>query len=81
MIGELQGVAFQDSLAELTRAVEELKRIRERTGISIMGEGGEYESMTLYIPGFTHAFEIAEAEKEWKRNDGTLRVKSLRPVH
>ena len=61
--------------------LEELKALRKKYGISIMGEGGEYESMTLYIPGFTHAFEIAEAEKEWKRNDGTLRVKSLRPVH
>ena len=61
--------------------LEELKALRLKYGISIMGEGGEYESMTLYIPGFTHAFEITEAEKEWKRNDGTLRVKSLRPVH
>ena len=61
--------------------LKDLKALRKKYGISIMGEGGEYESMTLYIPGFTHAFEIAEAEKEWKRNDGTLRVKSLRPVH
>ena len=62
-------------------ALKELKALRSKYGISIMGEGGEYESMTLYIPGFSHGFEIAEAEKEWKRNDGTLRVKSLRPVH
>ena len=61
--------------------LKELKALRSKYGISIMGEGGEYESMTLYIPGFSHGFEIAEAEKEWKRNDGTLRVKSLRPVH
>ena len=61
--------------------LRDLKALRSKYGISIMGEGGEYESMTLYIPGFSHGFEIAEAEKEWKRNDGTLRVKSLRPVH
>lgn len=61
--------------------LKDLKALRSKYGISIMGEGGEYESMTLYIPGFSHGFEIAEAEKEWKRNDGTLRVKSLRPVH
>lgn len=61
--------------------LKDLKALRSKYGISIMGEGGEYESMTLYIPGFSHGFEIAEAEKEWKRNDGTLLVKSLRPVH
>ena len=61
--------------------LKDLKALRSKYGISIMGERGEYESMTLYIPGFSHGFEIAEAEKEWKRNDGTLRVKSLRPVH
>ncbi|MBO5519996.1 MAG: diphthine--ammonia ligase [Candidatus Methanomethylophilus sp.] len=61
--------------------LKELKALRSKYGISIMGEGGEYESMTLYIPGFSHGFEIAEAEKEWKRNDGTLRVKSLHSVH
>ncbi|MEE3477464.1 MAG: diphthine--ammonia ligase [Methanomethylophilus sp.] len=61
--------------------LKDLKALRSKYGISIMGEGGEYESMTLYIPGFSHGFEIAEAEKEWKRNDGTLRVKSLRPVY
>ena len=61
--------------------LKDLKALRSKYGISIMGEGGEYESMTLYIPGFSHGFEIAEAKKEWKRNDGTLRVKSLRPVH
>ena len=61
--------------------LKDLKALRSKYGISIMGEGGEYESMTLYIPGFSHGFEIAEAEKEWKRNEGTLRVKSLRPVH
>jgi ABC transporter with metal-binding/Fe-S-binding domain ATP-binding protein len=61
--------------------LKDLKALRSKYGISSMGEGGEYESMTLYIPGFSHGFEIAEAEKEWKRNDGTLRVKSLRPVY
>ena len=61
--------------------LKDLEALRSKYGISIMGEGGEYESMTLYIPGFSHGFEIAVAEKEWKRNDGTLRVKSLRPVH
>ncbi|MCQ2069934.1 MAG: diphthine--ammonia ligase [archaeon] len=57
----------------------ELKKLREKYHISIMGEGGEYESMTLYSPVYSHALDIDGFEKEWSRNNGTLRVKSLVP--
>ncbi|MCQ2085639.1 MAG: diphthine--ammonia ligase [archaeon] len=60
--------------------VAELKKLREKYGISIMGEGGEFESMTLYSPSFDYALEITDSEKEWSRNNGTLHVKGLRPV-
>ncbi len=59
-------------------AVDELKRIREKTGISIMGEGGEYESMTISSPMHSHPLEIVESEIVWKRDNGTLNVKSAR---
>lgn len=59
-------------------AVDELKRIREKTGISIMGEGGEYESMTISSPMHSHPLEIVESEIIWKRDNGTLNVKSAR---
>lgn len=55
-------------------AVEELKALRERYGISIMGEGGEYESLTLDSPLHSRPLGIRSFEKEWKRGAGTLRV-------
>ncbi len=59
-------------------AVEELKAIRARTGISIVGEGGEYESMTLDSPLHRSPVEIVSTEREWSRSGGTLRVTSAR---
>lgn len=55
-------------------AVEELKRIRSKTGISIMGEGGEYESLTLDSPMHSAPLEIVSSERDWSRQGGTMRV-------
>ncbi len=59
--------------------LEDLRRLRERYGISIMGEGGEYESMTLYSPLYSGKLRIASSEREWTRNCGTLLVGELVP--
>lgn len=59
-------------------AVEDLKRVRERTGISIVGEGGEYESMTLDSPMHSVPVEVVSTEREWTRSGGTLTVTSAR---
>lgn len=56
------------------QAVEELKAIRARTGISIMGEGGEYESLTIDSPMHSRPLEIISSEKDWSRQGGTMRV-------
>ncbi len=61
-------------------AVRDLKKLREKYGISIMGEGGEYESMTLDSPMHSHPLEITGSEKVWKRDNGTLDVTSVRLV-
>lgn len=58
----------------------DLKKLREKYGISIMGEGGEYESMTLDAPMYSRGFSIGGAEKDLERNSGTLRVSSLVPL-
>ena len=60
------------------QAVEERKAIRTRTGISIMGEGGEYESLTIDSPMHSRPLEIISAEKDWSRQGGTMRVTSAR---
>lgn len=55
-------------------AVRELKALREKYSISIMGEGGEYESLTLYSPMHKKAIAIIESETEWKKDNGTLNI-------
>ncbi len=60
------------------QAVDELKAIRARTGISIMGEGGEYESLTIDSPMHSRPLEIISSEKDWSRQGGTMRVTSVR---
>jgi len=60
--------------------IEELRRLRVRYGISIMGEGGEYESMTIDSPMHRYPLEIVSSEKEWKNNCGTLHVRDSRLI-
>ena len=55
----------------------ELRKLRDKYGISIMGEGGEYESLTLNPPSFRYPLKIAGSRKEWNRNNGLLCVDSL----
>ncbi len=57
-------------------AVAELKELRKKYGISIMGEGGEYESMTLWSPMHSKELRIDSSEVSWTRGSGTLRVTS-----
>ena len=57
---------------------QELKELRDKYGISIMGEGGEYESMTLDSPMHSRPLEVVSKEIEWTRGSGTLRVTSAR---
>lgn len=53
---------------------DELKILRSRYGISIMGEGGEYESMTLDSPMFKKRLMINSSNKNVKKGVGTLDV-------
>jgi len=57
------------------KAAEELRNLRDEHGISVIGEGGEYESMTLDSPMHCRPLSITEYEKEWKKGSGTLIVK------
>ena len=61
-----------------TDTKRELCRLRDRYGISIMGEGGEYESMTLDSPMHLKRLVIDGSEKRMERNAGTFDVTSVR---
>ena len=72
------GYISDETKQKIMQAVEELKAIRARTGISIMGEGGEYESLTIDSPMHSRPLEIVSSEKDWSRQGGTMRVTSAR---
>lgn len=59
------------------KALEELKEIREKYGIHLAGEGGEYETLVLDCPMFEKRIETQSAEKSWdpKTKSGALEVK------
>ena len=61
-------------------AFSALVELRERYGISVIGEGGEYESMTLDSPMYSYPLTIIESEIERERNCGTLKVKRIGPA-
>ena len=58
-----------------TETVEELIKLKEKFGISPVGEGGEYESLVVDAPYFKKRIQILETEKVWKENQGYLMVK------
>ena len=58
-------------------AKKELLALRDAYGISIMGEGGEYESMTLDSPMHKKRLRITSAEREEGRSSGIYRVTGL----
>ncbi len=56
---------------------KQLAALRGRYGISIMGEGGEYESMTLDSPMHVKRLRIESSEKRMERDAGTLHVTAV----
>lgn len=54
---------------------EDLKRLSAKKKVSVIGEGGEYESLTLDSPMQSSVLTITESEKEWNGRSGTLNVK------
>ena len=54
---------------------EDLKRLRSTKKISVIGEGGEYESLTLDSPSQMSKLVIKEYETRWNGRSGTLHVK------
>jgi predicted ATP pyrophosphatase (TIGR00289 family) len=57
------------------KTFEALIELNKRFGVSIVGEGGEYETLVLDAPFFKKRLKIVEAEKVWKGQGGYLLVK------
>jgi len=56
------------------RMIEELKVLKERYGIHLAGEGGEYESLVVDAPFFARRIKLVRTEKVWCDDHGTLNV-------
>lgn len=59
------------------RTLGELKEVREKYGIHLAGEGGEYETLVLDCPLFEKEIKIVSKEKTWDRKtkSGSLELK------
>ena len=51
-------------------AVADLMELNRKYGVSVVGEGGEYETLVIDAPFFKKRIKIVEAEKSWKNQNG-----------
>ena len=63
-----------------TETLEKLVKLHENYQISLVGEGGEYESLVLDAPIFKKRIEIIKAETNYENNSGVFVVKEARLV-
>jgi len=54
--------------------VNELKELNRKFKVSLVGEGGEYETLVLDAPFFKKKIALVETEKIWKDESGYLLV-------
>ena len=60
------------------KCIEDLKKLREKYGIHLAGEGGEYETLVLDAPLYKERIVIERAERVWMGNWGYLRIDKFR---
>jgi len=56
-------------------AISALEELNKQYGVSLVGEGGEYETLVLDGPIFKKRIEIVDAETVWKGQSGCFLVK------
>jgi len=56
-------------------SLDELVELKKRYQISIIGEGGEYETFVLYAPYFKRGIHIVDTEVIWQNGSGYLSIK------
>ena len=52
------------------KTVEDLMELNGKYGVSLVGEGGEYETLVLDAPLFRKRIKIMKAEKVWENQSG-----------
>lgn len=56
--------------------LDQLIKLNKKNGISIIGEGGEYETLVLDAPYFKKRISIIESDIIWENDSGYLLVKN-----
>jgi len=64
-----------------TETLNQLVEINQKYQISLVGEGGEYESLVLDAPIFKKRIEIVQAETTYENSSGVLHVKKAKLVN
>jgi ABC transporter with metal-binding/Fe-S-binding domain ATP-binding protein len=60
------------------KTIDDLVKISEKFGISIAGEGGEFETFVLDGPIFKKRIKIVEASKSYKNYSGVYKIEKVR---
>jgi len=60
--------------------IDALIELNKKYGISLVGEGGEYETLVLDAPIFKKRIKIVEREKIWENQSGYLLIKKAELV-
>ena len=63
-----------------TKTLEKLIQLHEQYQISLVGEGGEYESLVLDAPFFKKRIEIVQSEATYENSSGILVIKEAKLV-
>jgi ABC transporter with metal-binding/Fe-S-binding domain ATP-binding protein len=58
--------------------LKDLIELRKKKGISIIGEGGEFETLVIDCPLYSRRIEIVDSEKKWDINSGILEIKDVK---
>nr|MDO8100627.1 TIGR00289 family protein [Candidatus Njordarchaeota archaeon] len=56
------------------KCISDLKKLNQKHGIHLTGEGGCYETLVLDCPLFRKRIQIRESHKIWERSSGYLKV-------
>ena len=62
------------------KTVEALMELKRKYGVSLVGEGGEYETLVLDAPFFRKRIKIVEAEEVWENQSGYFLVTEAKLV-
>lgn len=59
------------------RAIDDLKALNKKYGVSLVGEGGEFETFVVDCPMFSKPLKIKKSKKHWEKTRGWLEILEL----